>query len=211
MFFFSWPKQVTYRPSRGCSVYKHLPNNSREQRYGLCSRFHGHIHHCSYSYQRQEVDHAVSPCEAPSLPWLTRSSGLTRPNRWLVCGTCPVRRKIQVIACEPSSIVPELNAQTLDSLGSAVSPSGAHLVVLTGRELEVYSVSTRQFLERRTIESSTRAVQVKFLNENLVMAGSTRGYVVILTIGQGASVIELGKKDDSENNSKSHYECDCLP
>jgi hypothetical protein len=89
---------------------------------------------------------------------------------------------------------------TVPRLGCAVSPSGAHLAILAGSNLEFYSIAVRQFLIRIPLEHGGRTVDIKFINEATVLSGSERGYMIFATMDEDSEpfAIDLQGADSCE-------------
>jgi hypothetical protein len=94
---------------------------------------------------------------------------------------------------------------TVPSLGSAVSPSGAHLAILAGSNLEFYSIAARQFLIKIPLEHGGRTVDIKFINEATILSGSERGYMIFATMDKESEpfAIDLQGADSCEYSTLS--------
>jgi hypothetical protein len=73
---------------------------------------------------------------------------------------------------------------TVPRLGCAVSPSGAHMAILAGSNLEFYSITVQQFLIKIPLEHGGCTVDIRFINEAMVLSGSEQGYMIFATMDE---------------------------
>lgn len=67
-----------------------------------------------------------------------------------------------------------------------MAPSGDNLAVLTTCSVDVYSTIAREFMRTVPLPNADRIAAVHFVDENSIMAGSTKGYITI------ASTFDVG-------------------
>lgn len=67
-------------------------------------------------------------------------------------------------------------------LGSAVSPSGMNLAILSSTGVDLYSVISRIFLKTILLRPMDRALTVRFMLEGTIVAGGSDGNITIATV-----------------------------